>query len=181
MGHPDEDSFRLVELEWLVQFLPPGSSVLELGGGNGVQARGLADLGYEVSSVDLPGRQRASEHYEVLDYDGVHLPFPDKSFDVVFSSSTLEHVRQLPELMSEVRRVTTSDGIGVHIMPAVSWRAWNMLTYPLFVVRSYLRRKRTPPVEPEAAALVVDQRRHRRRLDHSLTTVRSAVVSPAAR
>src|SRR6185436_17362644 len=85
------EALRSAESELLLAHLRPGMRVLELGGGNGLQARLLHEHGCVVTSVDVPGRQRPEvQHFPVEDYDGIHVPAEDASFDAVFSSNVLE-------------------------------------------------------------------------------------------
>jgi SAM-dependent methyltransferase len=120
---------RAYELDLLARRLKPGSSVLEIGAGTGFQARALSDRGFKVTAIDL----RNSPHqkvrlFDVIEYDGKTLPFPDKFFDVVFTSNVLEHVSSLNGLLAEMRRVLRRDGYCVHAMPTVTWRIWTSLS-----------------------------------------------------
>ena len=130
------DDIRRAELEDLKVHFHPGARVLEIGGGRGVQAAVLASWGCSVQSVDLAGREINGElAFPVQDYDGVHLPFADDSFDIVFSSNVLEHVVLLRELLVEARRVLVSDGFGLHLMPSPAWRFWTSVTHYVSVAQ----------------------------------------------
>lgn len=137
-----EEEFRAVELEVVCSRLPAGGRILEIGGGNGWQASLLTDRGLVVTSVDLKGRDRVATYHEVIDYDGLRLPFENDSFDAVFSSNVLEHVVDLDLLLAEIERVTTADAIGVHVVPTCTWRLWTSAVHPLNSVRSAIRRIR---------------------------------------
>jgi 2-polyprenyl-3-methyl-5-hydroxy-6-metoxy-1,4-benzoquinol methylase len=69
--------------------------------------------------------------WPVQDYDGVSIPFPAESFDVVFSSSTLEHISHLRAFQSEMRRALKPGGMAIHIVPSAAWRFWTSLTHPI--------------------------------------------------
>ncbi|MEO8740960.1 MAG: class I SAM-dependent methyltransferase [Casimicrobiaceae bacterium] len=126
---------RRHELESVRAFFAPGAMVLELGGGNGFQASIIDGWGCTVHSFDLAGRRPTAHAYHaVADYDGVHLPLPDASIDVAFSSNVLEHVRELPALLTETRRVLKPGGIGVHILPTPTWRLWSIIAHYPFLV-----------------------------------------------
>lgn len=120
---------RDAELEVIVQHFPAGARVLEVGAGTGQQAFELNRRGFRVTAVDLETSNYAEQTvYPVERYDGKTLPFADGSFDVVFSSNVLEHVRDLPTLHAEMRRVLASNGRCVHVLPTDAWRLWTTLT-----------------------------------------------------
>lgn len=126
---------RRHELESVRSLFALGATVLEIGGGNGFQASIIAGWGCTVNSFDLAGRPAAAHAYHaVADYDGVHLPLADESIDVAFSSNVLEHVRDLPALLAETRRVLKPGGIGVHILPTPTWRFWSIIAHYPFLV-----------------------------------------------
>src|SRR5262249_30988896 len=77
-------------------------------------------------------------HYPVEVYDGSHIPFPDNHFDIVFSSNVLEHVRDVPTMLRETRRVLKNDGVAIHVLPSSSWRFWTLIThYPDLALRVF--------------------------------------------
>lgn len=116
---------RAVEMQELIKLLPPGARVLEFGAGTGLQAKMLAERGFDVVAIDLATSSYAEERvFPVTDYDGRTIPLPDHSIDVVFSSNVLEHVEDLPTALAEFCRVLKPDGIGVHAMPTPGWRFW---------------------------------------------------------
>jgi len=120
---------RAAEIENIIRFLPKGGRVLELGAGTGRQSLELSRRGLDVTAVELASSGYASDRlFPVVDYDGIRLPFPDASFDAVFSSNALEHVGDLARMHAEIRRVLKPDGMCVHILPTHSWRFWSMLT-----------------------------------------------------
>jgi SAM-dependent methyltransferase len=127
---------RLWELHSVSSNWPTAARILELGAGTGWQARELARCGFEVEAVDLADERYAhSRVWSVTQYDGRHLPYPDGSFDAVFSSNVLEHVDELADLLGEVDRVLRRGGRAVHLVPSASWRFWtSVLHYPRMLV-----------------------------------------------
>lgn len=135
------EEIRRVELDLVRPFFHPGMRVLEIGGGTGYQARIIASWGCEITSLDLASRPRAGDqYYGVKNYDGEHIPFATASFEAVFSSNVLEHVRGLPGLCEEMRRVLVDDGIAVHIVPTASWRFWTSTVHYLYLGKRLLGR-----------------------------------------
>ena len=120
---------RAAELERVKPLLPAGSRILEFGAGSGWQARELSNLGFDVEAIDLASSNYAETRvFPVRDYDGRVFPFPDSSFDVVFSSNTLEHVRDLAGIHAECKRVLRPGGSCIHILPTGRWQFWTILT-----------------------------------------------------
>ncbi len=128
---------RAQEIARIASRIPMGSRLLDLGAGTGQQALELKSRGFDVAAVDLPqSHYAAARVFPVADYDGRILPFPDRSFDIVFSSNTLEHVPDLASLHREIKRVLRLGGSCVHVLPTSSWRFWSMVTaYPVALLR----------------------------------------------
>ncbi len=53
-------------------------------------------------------------------YDGDEIPFIDEYFDLVFSSSVLEHIENLDNTLSEVARVLKYGGLTIHSVPFIN-------------------------------------------------------------
>lgn len=89
--------------------------VLDLGCGPGssVDVFRARDQDVEWVGLDVPGAPepptRSDARFET--FDGVDIPFPDASFDLVYCKQVLEHVRHPPPLLRSVRRVLAPDGI----------------------------------------------------------------------
>ena len=101
--------------------LPPGSTVLDAGCGYGPVARTLAkEFGHEVTGIDLlPNRLRSSpginrdidvSPINLVNADYHDLPFPDESFDGVYTMETLVHADHHELVLSEFLRVLRPGG-----------------------------------------------------------------------
>lgn len=113
------------EIEKIAQHIAPGARILEIGGGTGYQAQKLADRGFKVVSIDVGlSPYRGGQVFPVIEYDGRVFPFPDATFDVVFTSSVLEHLADPAQFHGESRRVLKPGGYCVHVMPTAVWRFW---------------------------------------------------------
>lgn len=117
------------EIARIVSYFPPGARILELGAGTGQQALALSQHGFQVDAIELPDSLYAGLRvFPIKDYDGFTIPFAEQTFDVVFSSSVLEHVPDLARLHSEIRRVLKRDGAALHVVPNHGWRFWTTVS-----------------------------------------------------
>lgn len=123
------ERLRTDELALVRNYFKSGMSVLEIGGGSGWQAKQISKLNCEVHSIDLPNRLNLSKFFNVVDYDGRIIPFAPESFDIVFSSNVLEHVSDINNILSELRRVLKKNGLAVLVMPTPSWRFWTIVSH----------------------------------------------------
>jgi 2-polyprenyl-3-methyl-5-hydroxy-6-metoxy-1,4-benzoquinol methylase len=116
----------------------PGASVVDVGGGHGQLAAPLAASGRAVTVVgsrpacadrvrDLvtAGRVR----FETADL--LHLPFEDRSFDVVLSFRLLPHVERWRDLVAELSRLARH----AVIVDYPTRRSVNAVAEPLFSVK----------------------------------------------
>jgi SAM-dependent methyltransferase len=115
--------------KWLLPRAQKRQKLLEVGGGNGLLARKLADMGFVVTSID-PSPQTPL-HFPVEKGDCTNLPFEDDSFDVIFSSCVLEHIGDLDTAFFEMGRVLRKDGIMVHTVPTHYSMIYTMFTQPI--------------------------------------------------
>ncbi len=99
---------------------PHGSTALEVGCGGGIFCEEIARMGFDTTGIDpfAQSLQIAIKHAETsgleINYKqgtGEALPFRDSSCDVVFCCDVLEHVRDLPKVISEISRVLKPGGV----------------------------------------------------------------------
>ncbi|MEM9757086.1 MAG: bifunctional 2-polyprenyl-6-hydroxyphenol methylase/3-demethylubiquinol 3-O-methyltransferase UbiG, partial [Pseudomonadota bacterium] len=97
-----------------------GSEVLDLGCAGGFMAEALAERGARVTGIDpaadaiAAATAHASDAGLDITYDvgvGEALPYPDASFDHVVCVDVLEHVADLPKVLSEIARVLRPGGL----------------------------------------------------------------------
>jgi SAM-dependent methyltransferase len=117
-------------------------SLLEVGAGDGHRLASIRRQFWDVQGIDVAAGDGVACQHRVLGYDGRHIPFPDDSFDVIFSASVLQHVRDLEALLADMARVLRPKGFMVHLMPTHVWRAATTLTHPLGGAMRLARRYR---------------------------------------
>jgi SAM-dependent methyltransferase len=128
------ERFRIAELEIAKDILArrchPGARILEIGAGSGWQARELTQAGYAVEAIDIPqGNHSHARIWPITDFDGCKIPFPDDSFDVIFSSNVIEHVEKPELLHPEMHRVLRPGGFSLHLVPTSAWRFWSFMAH----------------------------------------------------
>jgi ubiquinone/menaquinone biosynthesis C-methylase UbiE len=96
-----------------------GLRVLEVGVGMGSDYLEWLKAGAHASGVDLSSEsiERAKARCEIAGYaqdlqvsDAEHLPFPENTFDVVYSYGVMHHSPDTPQCIREARRVLKAGG-----------------------------------------------------------------------
>jgi ubiquinone/menaquinone biosynthesis C-methylase UbiE len=96
-----------------------GQSVLEIGVGLGADHQQFAQSGAMLTGIDLTERavdhtrcrlQSFGLHSDLSTADAENLPFPDESFDVVYSWGVLHHSPNTQKAIQEVFRVLNWGG-----------------------------------------------------------------------
>lgn len=121
--------------------------VLEVGCGDGFQSAILTKWYKTVISTDVT-RQR-KPYLLVKNFlicSAEYLPFLSSSFDIVFASQMLEHVKNRKLALSEICRVLRKKGYFLTTVPSIHWRiiTW-VMSYPaklLCFCQRYIRLKR---------------------------------------
>ncbi len=110
---PPEEGLRRA---FLLDHVPAGARVLDVGCGEGYFAAELACAGAEVVGIDVAAEplRRARERHPELDLRQMSAegawPLEDASFDAVWAGEVIEHVADTAGWLSEARRVLRSDG-----------------------------------------------------------------------
>ena len=136
---------RNEELKAAIHFFPSdkGIRILEIGGGEGYVAKCISDMGYDVTSIDIA--PIFPQLYPVLEVDTSRLNFRSETFDVIFSSQVLAHIKNIELAYQEIRRVLKKSGIMIHIVPTTWWTLltnfWHYCLMPKYVP-AYIIKKR---------------------------------------
>ena len=112
---------------------PRVEKILDIGCANGWNMSRFNQYGRRSIGLDIvPERvQLAAEHGPVMLASGLNLPVEKQSFDAVYFQHVLHHIGDLPQALSEARRVLKNGGIlflveTVEDNPLIHWgRRWN--------------------------------------------------------
>lgn len=116
-----------------------GHKVLEVGGGLGTDLSMFARHGAVVTDVDLSAGHlaHAKENFalrgltgEFVHHDAETLPFPDNTFDVVYSNGVIHHTPNTYRVVQEIRRVLKPGGKAIVMVYAEhSFHFWYRLVW----------------------------------------------------
>ena len=126
-------SSRARRAEWFLGILRDqgvpimgSTKVLDLGCGAGKLVQAAREQGYDFHGCGLGLRDAHTDADARLVDEGIlrdiernpyHLPFDDRTFDVVISDQVFEHVMDYPTTLREVHRVMKPGGAFLHIFP----------------------------------------------------------------
>jgi 2-polyprenyl-6-hydroxyphenyl methylase/3-demethylubiquinone-9 3-methyltransferase len=148
-------------LDNILKTNPRGKSALEVGCGGGILCEEIAGMQFDTTGID-PSEQSlriATRHAEAsglcIRYEagtGEAIPYGDASYDVVFCCDVLEHVRDLPRVISEISRVLKPEGIFfydtlnrtfasrlVAINISQKWQRWAFMPADLHVWEMFIK------------------------------------------
>lgn len=117
---------RLV-IESIVEVMPPGASILDIGCNSGWLMEELRDrkgcLVTGIEPANRPFQEALQKGLHVVQAFGHQIPHPDDSFDVAVASSVLQQAEDAEPIVREMRRVTKPGGllIGVNPTPDGEW------------------------------------------------------------
>lgn len=109
--------------------------VLELGAGDGFVSKILEQYTEQLTCTEInPERLTNTNNrnvtFKICDAEKVGEVFQEKEFDMVFSSSLLEHLPNYDRALQGIRHVLADGGISIHFMPN---RCWKLVTVLLHI------------------------------------------------
>ena len=93
--------------------------VLEVGAGSGL----LQDIAADYTGLDISPAARRHFHKPFVEASATDMPFPDGSFDALWSIWTLEHIPNPERALAEMRRVVKNGGY-LYLQPAWNCTPW---------------------------------------------------------
>lgn len=175
-GHKYDKRYSTVSLpdnDWLIQRsrlasliireldITAQDSVLDIGCDDGAMQRAVAERAREVVGIDVnrAAVEEASKYPEghlyplgcksvrALVMDATAMDFAPETFDKVYSSHTIEHIRDLSSVFREVDRVLKPGGLVFFIYPWELWRgmahargAWKVCGNPFLGYKFHVHR-----------------------------------------
>ena len=122
--------WRIFEIEAVLRHVDFQGRVLDLGCGDGTLSavifggrRGCTLLGLEPDPIDAEGARRSGIYALVHCAAGDAIPEADRSVDLVFSNSVLEHIPRLEPVLAEVGRITRPGGRFIFTVPSEQFHA----------------------------------------------------------
>ena len=102
----------------------PGMKFLDNGCGRGDFLEAFDRLGLETYGTDIV---QGCNQTQLVDLNQGMLPFPEGTFDVVFSKSVIEHIEKQEHYMQEMKRVLKDDGLLIILVP--DWKTQRIIFY----------------------------------------------------
>tara|TARA_R110000796_G_scaffold123761_4_gene238199 strand:- start:17934 stop:18620 length:687 start_codon:yes stop_codon:yes gene_type:complete len=97
---------------------PQKSKLLDVGCGNGDFTLELEKMGFDIHGIDISDQHNLENKFTKVNIQKQKYPFPDNHFDLVFSKSVIEHLREPDFLFDEVHRVLKPGGTFVCLTPS---------------------------------------------------------------
>jgi SAM-dependent methyltransferase len=97
------------------------SMILDFGCGKGEMVCQYRNAGFNAFGVDIKLDEETDFLRLILTENGYHIPFPNETFDFIFSQSVFEHVQNSSSALSEIWRILKPGGFSLHFFPP-KWR-----------------------------------------------------------
>lgn len=99
-----------------------GKKILDIGCGDGTITKNLLDMGLDAYGLDYSevSKNFLDTRFNKINIQEDKFPFDDNTFDIVFSKSVVEHLKEPDYLIKESYRVLKPGGIIITMTP--SWK-----------------------------------------------------------
>jgi len=124
--HPSTVLWRAIEAKHVSNYVSKinlkKKLILDLGCGEGKVSSVIFDgdldiIGLDISKEDIIKAKGRGNYRELIIGDAQRLPFSDRSVDIVFSNSVLEHIPDIFMVLKEVSRILQKNGKLVFTVP----------------------------------------------------------------
>jgi 2-polyprenyl-6-hydroxyphenyl methylase/3-demethylubiquinone-9 3-methyltransferase len=134
---------------------------LEVGCGGGILTEEIAKMGFNTTGIDpseeslsIAVKHAKDSNLKIIYGKGTgeNLPYQNNSFDVVFCCDVLEHVHDLPKVISEISRVLKNGGVFIYdtfnrtsiskissIKILQEWKRWAIMPPNLHVWQMFIK------------------------------------------
>ena len=134
----DTRSFSRPFLQKLAKYAESGGQILDIGCGNGILLESLPkNMDYFGIDVSASLIEEAGKKYEEFKekfsvFNGLKIPFPDKSFDFVFSIAVLHHIPGEDFRLNHLKEITRVLKPGGKAIIGV-WQLWDRMFLRYFL------------------------------------------------
>ncbi len=92
------------KLRWMAPYIPAFARAIDIGSGPGSLLSVMRSAGYDIDGLDI--RDSAYHHsLKAQIYDGVNMPYEDKSYDTALLSTMLHHTPNPDHILQEAARI----------------------------------------------------------------------------
>ncbi len=112
------------------KYLPFKSPILDIGCGDGFFAKtvlgqqwskGIIAVGLDIADSRIEEARGLGMYKKLVIYDGLKMPFANRSFNTVVSNCVLEHIPDLDGTLKEIYRVLKPGGLFITTVMAKPW------------------------------------------------------------
>ena len=106
------------------QNVSPGSSILDVGCGNGIITHAVGEMGYQVTGIDsseksitIARNNNSLPNVSFIVVAAGNIPATDRKYSAIICSEVLEHLHDPSSLLSILKNLLTDDGILIVTVP----------------------------------------------------------------
>lgn len=120
-----------IKINHILSGLDSDKSILDVGSGNGTLGKEIKKRNFSIVSVDVNDNSFYSDMRPIL-YDGLLLPFKDKSFDTALLITMLHHTKNPNAVISECIRVASKLIIMEEVYTSLLHKYWTFFVDSVF-------------------------------------------------